>query len=280
MKLQLIINDKCQLNCGPCIRSTNQYTKTGLMSFDKFTKILDIIPSLENLDLTPMIGDPLDIPNFHEYITHVNTRPYIQHFDMVTNLIGLNKKQLDAMCNSNKFGLFISVYGHDKESFLKFTGVDKFEQFEKSLKLLIEYIGAYKFVTFPIVFYLRNGDRKTFFSKNTSVSTYIKMLTQFNKRLYTIDDTTANSNFNWGGQFENVINKFEMPKDRPTPCLHLREQRAIFPNGDLTACGMVDVNKKMIIGNIFKDGPNILNKVYCNPVLCENCNEYEIDNEI
>ena len=140
------------------------------------------------------------------------------------------------------------------------------------MRLLQNVICKNMLKTFPITFYLRET-KENIMPKDSEVYTIIRNLGLIVRDKIKIDDSTVNNNFNWGGQLE-VVNLAPMPIERPTPCLHSIEQLAIFPNGDVTACGMVDFKKRMILGNILEEGIDVFKKT-CSMELCNNCNEYE-----
>ncbi len=270
MKIQLTTHHKCQLKCPPCIRSIMKPSR-DIMSMETYYNIMDILPQLENVDLTPINGDPLLDPFLIERMDHLENSEKIEHFDFVTNLLSLNDSILKKLLSYNKFSMFISIYGDDYDSFkVNTNSFLAFNKFKSKFQFMYNTFLSYQ-KSIPITFYFRDKKYEDIPDDNW-LKKYIRNLMLAFKNI-NYDNSHAGINYNWGGQHINVENPVPIP-EQVSPCLHLLEQNCIFPNGDVTACGLVDVNKQMLLGNILSEGMQVFNKPKtC--TLCNGCNEYE-----
>lgn len=272
MKIQIITHHKCQLNCPPCIRHILK-PDLGTMSMKTFVNIMETLPELENVDLTPINGDPLLDEHLIERMDYLEQSEKVEHFDFVTNLVGLTPEILYKWFTYKKFGLFISIYGDHHLRYLVNTGTENLKKFRDNFRMLFNKICKEKKLPFPITFYFRGCKFEKLYGIGSEVVDMIYKLMIVFKNIE-VDEDHATQNYNWGGQYPDVEDAVPIPKDRKGFCLHAYEQNAIFPNGDVTICGMVDVKKQMLFGNILKEGMNVFdNPVYMS--LCEGCNEYE-----
>jgi hypothetical protein len=86
---------------------------------------------------------------------------------------------------------------------------------------------------------------------NSKLFKIIKGLQAVYKGNIIIDNDNAKLNYDWAGQLPGVKYLAKKPEKKGI-CLHAIVQTAILPNFDVTLCGMVDINRKMLIGNILK----------------------------
>ena len=94
----------------------------------------------------------------------------------------------------------------------------------------------------------------------------------------------AGLNHNWAGQVDVPEPVVPLPRihDMPT-CVHAILQNCVLPNGDMTLCGMNDVNRELIIGNIFEsylkeiygDDSKYSSYTLNNQPSCTKCSEYD-----
>ena len=114
----------------------------------------------------------------------------------------------------------------------------------------------------------------------SDVYKYVRSLQLISKNDVVFDSSMSSLNFNWAGQLD-VPNPAHLGNNDGI-CLHAVIQNCVFPGGDITLCGMVDVNKKMIIGNMFEtslkdiyNGSKYVSYMEHLPELCKKCTEYE-----
>lgn len=272
MKIQIITHHKCQLNCPPCIRHILK-PDSDTMSMKTFVNIMEILPELENVDLTPINGDPLLDEHLIERMDYLENSSKVKHFDLVTNLVGLTPEILDKWFTYKKFGLFISIYGDSNLRYKVNTNTLNLPKFKENFDRLYYKICDERKMPFPMTFYFRGCTFDRMHGIGSWLTDKIFKLKLVFNNIY-IDEDHANKNYNWGGQYNNVEDPAPMPERGDKYCIHANEQNCIFPNGDVSLCGMVDVQKKMLFGNILKEGMKVFNNlVYMS--LCKGCNEYE-----
>jgi len=123
------------------------------------------------------------------------------------------------------------------------------------------------------------------FPKDSFAYKFIKAIQLITKTKVTFDNDMAGINHNWAGQVdvpEPVVPLPRMGAHMPT-CVHAILQNCVMPNGDITLCGMNDVNGELIIGNIFQQplkeiyGWDSKYELYTmqHPPLCRRCTEYD-----
>jgi sulfatase maturation enzyme AslB (radical SAM superfamily) len=246
---------------------------------------VDVFGSVDMVDMTPIAGELTLTPDWLKMLEYLYDKDEVVRFEYVTNFLDYDLQTLMKLLKfSDKFGLFISVYGYDRESFVQSTGVDKWDEFIESITNLQQAMLLNKYECFPITFYFR-GVAYEDIPHNMFISKFLKALKIVSKGEITFDSSMANLNFNWAGQMEvpnPVPAHVRVGADTPT-CLHAIIQNCVLPDGDITLCGMVDVNRKMIIGNIFNQslkeiyGKGSLYASYIehNHPLCSKCTEYE-----
>jgi hypothetical protein len=238
------------------------------MTLEEFERILKSLPEVENVDMTPMVGDPLLDPVLVQRLDMLEQASNVKNFDFVTNLVEADQRKLSKILDHSKLGLFVSVYGYSEQSFKMNTRRFGYQKFWNNLGTLYDHV--IRCDRFRLGIYMRFFTVNEI-SKDTSLYWMIRCFDEACDNV-TIDESTVRKNFNWGGQME-VNDPMTLPIHRSTPCLHSVEQVAILPGGDVTCCGMVDVHKRMVVGNIFEDGLDVFNKKRYD--LCDKCNEYE-----
>jgi len=268
LKIQIPTTYKCTLNCCTCIKSqTSNYVRDAC-SVEQFKKIIQVLPTVKNVDLTPIIGEPLQDDTFLEKLNILDKSNNVLEYDFVTNLVGNPKNNIvDILLRPKIKQVFVSIYGLEEEEYIKYTNTDSdtWKVFSTNLRELLEnMIKSDK----QLILYFRSDVFKNY--KNNSILNLIILLVKLNK--VRIDDSTARNNFDWAGRHNNIKYLADMP-NRDGICLHAIEQNCIWPNGDVSQCGMIDYNKDMIKGNIF----DCIDILYLNKMhkLCINCREYE-----
>ena len=286
MRIQISANNTCQLDCKWCVRDKGKPEVMGLNVFeyviDEFT---DTFGNISLVDMTPITGELTQNPEWREMLEYLYENDYIEKFDFVTNFIDFSLIDiLKLMTYKDKFEMIISVYGHDRESYIESTGVDKWDGFIESLTLLEEALSIREYEGFPVTFYFRH---KPFdeFPVDSFAYKFIKAIQVISKSPVRFDNSMANMNHNWAGQVDVPAPVPAHPRigaHAPT-CVHAILQNCVLPNGDITLCGMNDYKGELIIGNIFHQSlPEIYSRdsLYAlytmqHPPLCTRCTEYD-----
>lgn len=284
MYTQVVTTNRCQNSCKFCFGKYSRQLQD--MKFEDFKQAVDFIlagvPRISNVDLTPVVGE-FFIKNRIKEMEYLESKRNIENYDMVTNLLDMSDEEMDFVLGSKKTELYVSIYGYNLDSYRMITENERFSDFEERLSVLYKKIIKLK-ETPKITFIMRHGK----LDEMPTVSRVFKiikglMITRPDK-VY-MDEHVAHGNYTWAGQLE-VENPMPIPKKKGI-CLHSIVQTAILPDKDITLCGLIDVNKKLIIGNAeqkFEDvyGCNSLYRDIIEkqksgkfPDLCLNCNEYE-----
>lgn len=249
---------------------------------DEFT---DTFGSISLVDMTPIVGEITKTPEWREMFKYLYENSDVEKFDVVTNFLDFNRKDiLRLMGYKDKFAMVISVYGHDRDSFYESTGEDKWDEFVESLTDLQEALTLNEYECFPITFYFRHIPFEEF-PKNSFAYKFIKAIQLITKTKVTFDNDMAGIHHNWAGVADVPEPVMPLPRigaDAPT-CVHAILQNCVLPNGDITLCGMNDVNGELIIGNIFETplkeiyGWDSKYELYTmhHPPLCTRCTEYD-----
>lgn len=248
MYIQLVTNNICQLRCYSCL---NRARLTEIMEPDEFKFVVDKLTStvrLSNIDLTPIVGDFYLTPRHNIMVNILEDKKRVENYDVVTNLLAMSNEDMDFFIRSKKTQIFISIYGHDNQSYLDMTGAVKFPQFEERLATLYKKLVHNKYNGPTITFYMRY-DKFENIPYTCRLFKIIRGLQAVYKGKIIIDDGNAKLNYDWAGQLPNVKYLADKPEKKGI-CLHAIVQTAILPNFDVTMCGMVDINRKMLIGNI------------------------------
>lgn len=248
MYIQLVTNNVCQLRCYPCL---NRARLAEIMEPDEFKFIVNKLTSkvrLSNVDLTPIVGEFYLTPHHNIMINILEENKKVENYDVVTNLLEMSNADMDFFIKSKKTQIFISIYGHDNQSYLDMTGTVKFPQFEERMSMLYNKLRENKFLGPTITFYMRYDTFKNV-PYDSKLFKIIRGLQAVYKGKIIIDNGNAKLNYDWAGQLPGVKYLAKKPKKKGI-CLHAIVQTAIFPNFDVTLCGMVDINRRMLIGNI------------------------------
>jgi hypothetical protein len=221
------------------------------MEPDEFKFVINRLAStvrLSNVDLTPIVGDFYLTPCHNVMINILENKKRVENYDVVTNLLAMSDTDMDSFVKSKKTQIFISIYGHDNQSYLDMTGTVKFPQFEERLNMLYNKLRKNKFTGPSIIFYMRYDKFKNV-PYDSKLFKIIRGLQAVYRGEISIDNGNAKLNYDWAGQLPGVKYLAKKPKKKGI-CLHAIVQTAILPNFDVTLCGMVDINRKMLIGNI------------------------------
>ena len=256
------------------------------MTFGDFKRALRFymrgVPRISNVDLTPIVGEFFISDRLQELI-YLEARKKIENYDVVTNLINMTDHQMSHILASNKTRLFVSVYGHDFESYKQTTGTDRYIIFEERLRRLYSFI--FQRNEIPHITFIMRHAKLNEIPIDSKIFQIIKGLNIIKPKLIDMDDHAAHNNYTWAGQLK-VKNPFPIPKKKGV-CLHSIVQTAVYPDQQITLCGLVDVKQKMIIGDTSMNvwdvyGPDsyyrdIIEKQNMGvfPELCKKCNEYE-----
>ena len=264
-------------NCNfSCIMCSNKFMtrKKGFMTKETFQKTLDECEKagIKQIKLYTT-GESLLHPKFMEFWRLAITYPF-KTIMISTNGSLLTEEMIDEFTKSEKFRIQFSFSGWDKKGYeSKYVGGD----FEKTKKTIHYIIDAIKKANLPKNTLTING-------VTTGVTGGIKKTKDFLKKEFYLDENQLfihNAN-NW----IDVINQSQSKnQENKRYYCHISNIRiGVLYNGDVTACGCLDVNGELVIGNIndntiseirkgkkFKEFKDNLTKGELNNLMCKNC---------
>ncbi|MFZ4574181.1 MAG: radical SAM protein [Phycisphaerales bacterium] len=117
-QLGLEFTNLCNANCVFCPYQ-HQERAHSFMSDAVFSKAVDDYVAIGggNMELTPIVGDPLIHPEFVARVQHLRSRPTIGRIFTITNGILLDKHGVDRVLSSGLNAIFISTAGFDEEMY-------------------------------------------------------------------------------------------------------------------------------------------------------------------
>ena len=207
-------------------------------------------------------------------------------------LFQLKKKQIEELFHKKKLISFgISIYGHDLETFKKFSGgtINAYNKMIENL-IFLEKILEEKDKIFEISISQRTEKNFNLEKNYSELSNIIKKILKKDKVIY-----EANSEFNnWGGivKIDDVkdlnINLSTEKTSKIGSCSLIYSRLIIGANGLVNACACRDANYSLRLGNIktekIKDIISLKNKKYKDlidrqekndfPEVCKSCDFY------
>ena len=284
-----ICNGKC-IFCAYDDISKNPQHKKGIMDFKIFKKAVDdaIRMGVENISLTPTIGDPLVDKGIFEKIRYVKNKKEIKYLYFYTNGILLNKNEnYKKIVDSGINEIDVSTAGFNEENWIKIFGVTSYKSHLYGLSNLLKYAKGEK-STIKININLRtNLNPINIYFQNDFKKYILPYIT--NK----VNITYMYSYDNWGGKIQkhdllpNMVLRREYTFKK-IPCKRLFDAAILFDGSvRLCACRAIDTEfDDLVIGNIKNDSlddifygetaqsirKNFLNGNY--PDTCEKCSAY------
>lgn len=138
-KMGIWITEKCPLRCSFCENSDDYFKNAKNMNLETFKNKVDEIVqnNIEIIDLTPLVGEILNLKNIEDYFNVLDNNDHIKEYSFITCLI-TNKRNIEKLTNRPKLKLEISLYGLDKEEYKLRTNKDLFNNFISNLKYLLK----------------------------------------------------------------------------------------------------------------------------------------------
>lgn len=234
-RIQLSIKCKCQFKCNFCAYDGS----VDEMTMEEFKELVDRFYDfgVRDFELTPTTGESFLDDLLLDKILYLNSLN-VNKIIFFTNLYQINYNLLEKINDISSVEINLSLYGANRKQFENRTGVDGFLSVVDNLRKLI----------------IR--DRH---SKNTIV---------IHKR-FSMIRITSNLNVILRVANENNIKIWECPDDTPWldmvkcnlnvykpinngVCRFALEDNGVYSNGDISLCGWFDVEKKMVIGNVYE----------------------------
>jgi MoaA/NifB/PqqE/SkfB family radical SAM enzyme len=248
-----ICNAKCSFCAYPKVIA-NKTLQTGIMSFAVFKKLVDEWASVngQNLDLTPVVGDPLVDPGLLEKINYAINHARIRNVFLTTNAILLDRndayKQLIDLGIS---GVFISTQGTSREAYEKVYGVKHYDEAMSGIRHLLEY-NRKKGEPACIIVRFRNAEKPSQIIRSKDFTQNIKPYLSEKVRInFTVDFD------NWGGtilptDMSGFMKLRKSPPRLDVPCRSLFGF-AVSHDGSVRLCGCRLIRTDLddlVVGNI------------------------------
>ena len=292
--LYIEVSNICNLRCRFCAYSKSLNNKKEIMSNEKFFNVIDRATNFGyfSFGLTPIVGEVFVDPNFIEKINYLENHPKVEHYSFFSNFTLVSEKIIDELLKTKKIKeLYISLYGHDLDSFIEITGSNQ-KSYNKLISNLNYLSSKAKDISFKINFGLRTS--RSFESLDKCGSQLCQIVRDIIKKIKS--RITILRSFNtWGGfitqedvkgldMIINDVSKYH----KNGACSLIFYKNQVMVDGIVNACACRDINATLKIGDLnkqeFKEIYSLKNKVYMyiieaqqrgkfNPI-CTNCDFY------
>lgn len=263
------VTTKCNLKCKYCsIRHIPNLPEKN-MKFHDFKKIIDNLPTLLTVKLqgrgeTFLEKDSLDMFSYLDKKKIVTS--------LYTNGTFLNDENIDAILKSNVYSIYFSIEGEKKTHEAIRTG-SNYDLLVENIKRLYKkrgnnpypriyfwsVINAYNYLKMKELIYVAKKLKvdKVFFQKQLYLSSYSKASTEQKKLLVnkvdiekTIKDAVLFAKEN------NIC--IEVFSDQKVPCNWPFSSCFITCDGYILPCCLIESEKIVHFGNIFKNSLNVI----------------------
>ena len=270
--LYVEVTNICNLRCKFCGYSKSLRTKKLIMSNETFYNIIEQATKFgfDTFGLTPIVGEVFVDKNFMDKIKFLEEHPKVKKYSFFTNFTLVNEKIIDELIKTKKIEeLYISLYGHDLNTFVTITRSNKkaYEELNSNLKYLLEKSNN---LNFKLSFGLRTD--RLFNKIEDCESDLCKVLRSLLFR--TKSEIQILKSFNtWGGLItQDDIKGIDMIINDPSKfykngaCSLIFYKNQVMVNGKINACACRDIHATLKIGDLntqnFEDIYSIRNSDY------------------
>ena len=249
----------CNLRCKFCAYEKKVLQRI-IMNDEDFCNYVNQALEIgyKKFDLTPLTGEIFVDKSAINKLKYLENNPRVLEYKIVTNLIPVNINDIDELFTLNKLKeICISLYGHDLESFLELTRGRKNDYYKLIINLKeVKRVMVKKNSALKIA--LRTY-RDYEFNVNNNDSDLIRIVKEIkkNKNVFLVVNKIYS---NWGG----LINESDLKKSnikvakiasayKKGACSLLFNKIKILSDGKVNACGCMDANGSLIIGELKKN---------------------------
>jgi MoaA/NifB/PqqE/SkfB family radical SAM enzyme len=233
-RIQFSIKTQCQFKCDFCVYD-GDVEKLEAFDMNRFKEFADKFYAfgVREFELTPVTGDmtfDYFLAQKLDYLTELGAEKIV----LFTNAYAMNEACLNYLAKYPALELNISIYGGSIPEYKERTGRDAYTRVVTNLGKLI---ADERFQNVVI-------------HKRYSGSTKPRLLMWYRcaeELGYKVWDCSHDTN--WKGMVESNCDLGSTTKG---VCRFALEDNAVLPNGDITLCGWFDINKTMIIGNLYE----------------------------
>lgn len=250
------LTNRCPFKCIMCARTNNMTRPQGLMDFSLFRKIID-----EYVEENPKqamtadcwlhhFGESLVHPEFDRFVAYASTRGVFTALSL--NPLMLKRPTALALLRARPSKLYLSIDGHDDDSFERIRGVK--DAYGPSVRNLLDFLdlkksfGSKVQVWVSMIHFEQNRESiertRDFWSKLDGVDVFMA------KEFVTWDGNAPDVNrLDVNRLSQNRLEGRELPpaKDRVT-CRFPWTRLTVTWDGDVVPC-CYDYDKRLILGN-------------------------------
>ena len=207
------------------------------------------------INLTPCTGDVFMDRNLSEKLHYLDNHPMIKGYSFFTNFTIPRKKDIDKLFKYKKFKeIVISVYGHDRDSFVAMTNSSQ-KIYDRLVSNLDYFLSKLKYQRIPVRVSFHSAC-KTLIGKKSALIDALRSYSQ-NKIKVRTHKLLYN---NWGGMVSDkdveylpitVLNNEVTSKNGA--CRRLFDQFQIMSNGVVNGCACRDANATLRMGDLHEE---------------------------
>ncbi len=253
--LYVEVTNICNLRCRFCAYS-KAINKKVIMSNEMFYNIINNATNFgyDKFGLTPITGEVFIDKNFIKKLKFLEDHPKVKSYSFFSNFTLADAEIINFLINAKKLNeLYISLYGHDYESFSKFTGGNKktYQKLLSNLRYLCEHSNN---ILFNLSFGLRTYISFESLTKcNSDLCHTVKAILKNPKSKITINKAY----YNWGGYItQNDVKGLDIIINDPSnyykygACSLIFYKNQVMADGRVNACACRDVNATLQIGDL------------------------------
>jgi radical SAM protein with 4Fe4S-binding SPASM domain len=256
-RLQTGITNICNAKCSFCAYPkaiAGKSLQTGIMSFDVYKRAVDEWVTLggQELDLTPVVGDPLVDPGLLEKVDYAVNHAHLRSVVLTTNAILINRNETyKKLIDLGITGIYISTQGTNKEAYEKIYGVKQYDNAMSGIHNLLKY-NHEKGEPSEVVIRFRNAEKPSQILRSPDFKQYIKPFLSPRARInFTVDFD------NWGGtilpaDLRGFMRLRQIPAQIDLPCQSLFSF-TVRHEGSVRLCGCrftrTDLDD-LVVGNL------------------------------
>ncbi len=256
-EIHVQVSKRCNLKCTMCSWETWK-SNVGVMEMPLFKKILD---NAEDAGVAKIVfanaqGEPFLNPEIYEMIEMASARGF---WTMVsTNGTPLNAKNCSRLARSGINNIQFSFAGYDKQTYETVYVGGKWEQVTENLKRMVAALEETKQDTSLVINGCYAVELKDIVSPNAFVArtrAYLRSIGIWEPKAQIRLQLPHNfgGNIKTGSDGTDTGSHFLRGSKTPGLCRVLKNAPGVYHDGQVTACGCIDPNGEMLIGDITKE---------------------------
>ena len=255
----------CNLNCYFCrgsIKNIDELSKTQTMSQSNFELFVNKATDygINHIQITPAVGEPFLDKNIKNKILFLENNDKIKYYMITTNLTQLKEKHLELIKKCKKLYLTVSIYGYDRESYIKNTNRDRYDKFV----LMFDKIGdIFLKKKTKSLLELNIRCEKNFDENFPKTKMYYKI-----HRLLKNKNIAVNTAEVYNTNRADNLKDFEYVERKKNGICPFGpgDGGGVLPNGDFLFCAFNDLEQKGKVGNLLTQ---TLEEIYNSPLWLE-----------